>query len=255
MISLDQIKELSNKYKIAESIVAREYFQILFLNELYSKSFAKDIVFKGGTCIRLIYGGERFSEDLDFTVNMSENIFSDKMKIFFTHLANTFPITVKEKDSIIGRTFLLTAEITNFDTKLFVKLDFSFREDVLEPTKNIMMSDYPIITSNYIFALSKNEILAEKIRAIMTREKLRDLYDLWILQELGATIDLSLINKKLKYYNETFNKDAFIKRLASFKLEDFITDLRPFVPYSQRDKLTQLFGFTKEYCLKSVGGI
>ena len=255
MISLDQIKELSNKYKIAESIVAREYFQILFLNELYSKSFAKDIIFKGGTCIRLIYGGQRFSEDLDFTVNIKESLFLDKINVFFNQLTNTFPITVKEKESIIGKTFLLTAEIINFKTKLFIKLDFSFREDVFEPTKSIMMSDYPIITSNYIFTLSKDEILAEKIRAIMTREKLRDLYDLWILQELGATINVSMINKKLEYYKETFNKDAFIKRIETFKLEDFITDLRPFVPYSQRDKLAELFGFAKDYCIKSVESI
>src|SRR3989339_2220987 len=108
MISLDQIKQLSIKFKIDESIVAREYFQILFLNELYTRPFAKNMFFKGGTCIRLIYGGKRFSEDLDFTVTINEKIFSNKISSFFNYFANTFPVTVKE--TITGKTFLLTTE-------------------------------------------------------------------------------------------------------------------------------------------------
>ena len=252
MIAPEQITKLANEFKIADSIVAREYFQILFLNELYAKPFANKICFKGGTCIRLVYGGKRFSEDLDFTVNYSEAEFEKDIVIFFKALANIYPITFKKRESLAGQTYLLTATLPNFKTELFIKLDFSFRENVIEPTQNILRTDYPIITSNFINCLSKDEIIAEKVRAIMSRTKLRDLYDLWIVQELGGKLRLELINEKLKFYQEEFTKDVFIERINGFQVKDFVTDLRPFVPSTERAKLEDLFVFVKAYCIKSV---
>lgn len=252
MMSLNQISDLSKKLKISDSVIAREYFQILFLNELYSKSFSDKIVFKGGTCIRLIYGGQRFSEDLDFTVNMDESKFVANIQTLFDHISNTYPVVIKSKRSIAGKSYLLTAKIEGLEADVYIRLDFSFRENVLEPTKNIIKTDYPIISSHYIFTLSKNEIIAEKIRALMTRNKLRDLYDLWILQELGGKFDADLVNRKLEYYGKRFEIDSFLKRLDSFKINDFVVDLRPFVPFSERDRLKQLFVFVVDYCKKSV---
>lgn len=254
MISISQIKELSKKLNINESVVAREYFQILFLNELYSKSFSNQIFFKGGTCIRIVYGGKRFSEDLDFTVNIDEIVFDTEIKQFFDYLTKTYPISVKAKNSLVGKTFLLTCKIEGFNTDIYIKLDFSFRESVLQPINNIVKTEYPIITSNYFFALSKDEIIAEKVRAIMTRNKLRDLYDLWILQELGGKFDIELVNKKLAYYKESFDKVTFINKIDSFDRKDFIIDLRPFVPVSEREGLGKLFDFVKDYCKRSVEG-
>ena len=87
MLTKEQLHKLSKVYKINESVVAREFLQILFLKELYNQNFSKDIFFKGGTCIRLIYGGTRFSEDLDFTVMMEEEKFMRIIKQFFKELS------------------------------------------------------------------------------------------------------------------------------------------------------------------------
>ncbi len=252
MISIEQIKEFAKKFKINESVIAREYFQLLFLNELYSKSFAGKIYFKGGTAIRLLYGGQRFSEDLDFTVMLNETEFSRIFVDFMGTFTNIYPITYSQKRSISGQTYILSCKIENFDHPITIKLDFSFREEVLEPITVIMKTEFPIITSNYIFALSKNEIIAEKIRALMTRDKLRDLYDLWILQELGGEFDISLINKKLAFYKETFDPEKFISRIENLDPQRFIVDLRPFVPSDQREKLHNLFEFIKEYCIQNI---
>ena len=43
MISNDQIKTLAKKHKINESIIVREYIQLLFLKKLYEQNFSKDI--------------------------------------------------------------------------------------------------------------------------------------------------------------------------------------------------------------------
>lgn len=250
MITLDIIKELSKKYKTNEAVIAREYVQLSVLKELYSLKFSKQIYFKGGTALRLIYGGKRFSEDLDFTVSMDEALFIEGITKVFGNLESLYPYEIKEKETLTGKTYLLTANINGLSAPSYVRLDFSMRESVIEPVESILKTEYPIIVQNFISTLSKNEMLAEKIRAIMARYKHRDLYDIWLLLEIGAVLDIDLVNKKLAYYNETFDKNKLLSALESFKKGDFIIDLRPFVPINEREKLDDFFDYVKAYLVK-----
>ena len=252
MISQKDLNKLAQKYKINESIVAREFVQISFLKELYAESFSKKIFFKGGTAIRLLFGGQRFSEDLDFTVMLDEKEFLPKTTIFFSKLEKLYPFKFKERKTLTGKTFLLSADMPFFKNAIFVKLDFSMRENVLQPTKSILKSDYPVIVQSFIHSLSLDEVFAEKIRAVLKRKKHRDLYDLWILQELGAKKDINLINEKLSYYDEEFEAEELKKRLKIFSKNGFIKDLRPFVPINERDKLGELFEFILVYLERSI---
>lgn len=251
MITQEQLQELTREFKINETVVAREFVQITFLKELYAQNFSKDLFFKGGTAIRLLYGGHRFSEDLDFTFMLGEKKFEKSMGAFFSALSNRYPFKFKERDSITGKTYLLTAQIPVIEPLVYVRLDFSGREDVLEPTNSILKTNYPIIVQNFIRALSKDEILAEKVRALMTRNKHRDLYDLWVLQDLGGVLRPNLIKKKLDYYGEKMDRKRILARLEKFSKEEFIVDLRPFVPLNERDKLGDLFDYVVAYLKES----
>lgn len=51
----------------------KEYLQLLILDHLANSSYVKQLIFIGGTNLRLIHGIDRFSEDLDFDCkDMSE---------------------------------------------------------------------------------------------------------------------------------------------------------------------------------------
>jgi predicted nucleotidyltransferase component of viral defense system len=252
MISKEQAKIFAKNFGVSEYVVLREYLQILFLKHLYEQSFSKELFFKGGTAIRLLYGGERFSEDLDFTVGFSESIFESKMGKFFSFLKKHYDMDVKEREPLAGKTSLLTKKVSFLKNPVYIRLDFSMREDVQEVTKNILKTGYPIIVQNFIFSLSKDEILAEKVRAVLKREKPRDLYDLWVLQELGAKFNLPLIQKKLSYYGENFSKKEFLERIGVFKKESFKKDLAPFISKKDREKLEELFEFVQKYLEKQV---
>lgn len=252
MISLDELKSIAKKLKIDESVVAREYIQILFLNELYSQGFSENIFFKGGTAIRLLYSGTRFSEDLDFTVNMKVENFEESLNKFLSSLSNKYLIKHKEKESITGKTYLLTATIPGFKTDIFVRLDFSFREKVFEPQKKILKADYPILLNSFIQVLSIDEIIAEKIRAIITRDKARDLYDIWVLLQLGGKLNLELVSEKLKYYDEKFDKSKLISKVEAANEEEFVKDLKAFIPINEREKLPELLKFIKEFIKSKV---
>jgi predicted nucleotidyltransferase component of viral defense system len=248
MLTKNQLQQRAKEYKINEYVVAREYFQLLLLKELYSKNFSEKIFFKGGTCIRLIYGGSRFSEDLDFTVEIEKEEFEEEIKKFFKEVGEKYPITFKEKDTIAGKTYLATVKTDFLKQKVYIKLDFSFREKVIKPSKEIIKDNkYPIIFKGFIYCLSIDEILAEKIRALLNREKSRDIYDIWMLLELGAEFKKDMIVKKLKYYDKEYKAEEVIKRIEDQSKDEFEKELRAFVPTNERDKLGELLEYIKEY--------
>src|SRR3990172_452987 len=69
MITQETIRKLAVQFRTSEfPNVVREYFQHLFLSQLYKLERADNLLFKGGTALRVIYGSPRFSEDLDFSI-------------------------------------------------------------------------------------------------------------------------------------------------------------------------------------------
>jgi len=253
MITRDQIHSLAKENKINETVVFREYLQLFFLNELYSQNQSESIFFKGGTALHLIYKAPRFSEDLDFTVDLEEKEFLNFIQKLFAGSSKKEAVTFKEKKTIAGKRFLLTADALVLPYKTFVNLDFSFREKVLDPQKSIIDTYFPIIFTSYIYHLSKEEIFAEKIRALLTRAEGRDLYDLWYLATQGAFFKKELIREKLKYYHlENIGKEDMLKKVKGFSKKDFVLDLKPLVPIDQRDKLESFFDYIQDYLEKKL---
>jgi predicted nucleotidyltransferase component of viral defense system len=227
MITQEQVSVLAKKYKINETVIFREYLQIVFLQKLYQKAPSQNIFFKGGTAIHLIHQSPRFSEDLDFSVISSMSEFNAYIATVLKRMEDEEGVSWKEKKSVAGKQFLLVAEdILPYRT--YIVLDFSFREKVFSNDRSIIQTAYPLLFTSYVYHLSREETLAEKIRAVMTRRKGRDLYD--------------LLRKKLAYYEipEIANSDI-VERVASFPKKDFVLDLRPFVPLNERDRLPEFF--------------
>ena len=64
MLTRRQLSKISIKEGITLHTIERDYIQTLFLYELYKQN--NDFRFKGGTCLRMAYQLNRYSEDLDF---------------------------------------------------------------------------------------------------------------------------------------------------------------------------------------------
>lgn len=253
MITREQIHSLAKKKKINETTIFREYLQLLFLSKLYVKKQSKNIFFKGGTALHLIYRAPRFSEDLDFTVELKEKDFLNFIWKLFKETSEEAAIKFREKKSIAGKRFLLKAEPTILPYETFVNLDFSFREKVISPQKSIIATDYPVLFTSYVYHLSRDEIFAEKIRALLTRTKGRDLYDLWYLITQGAKMDKGLVKEKLKYYHlKNIKRDKILEKIEKFSKKDFVLDTRPFVPLDERNKLGDFFDYIKDYLEKNI---
>ncbi len=247
MITPEQIRTLAARYQINETVVAREYIQLAFLQKFYQKRASQSVYFKGGTAIHLLFGAPRFSEDLDFTVNAAPSEFDTHIQGVLDRMQREEGVEWKPKKSISGQQFLLTAQAPGTSQALHIRLDFSFREEVLFPQRSIIRTDYPVIFTSYLYHLSQDELLAEKARAIMTRRKGRDLYDAWYLMSKGATLDYAVIQKKMAYYNiSEITPTQILDKVLEFPEKEFVTDLRPFIPQNERASLPEFFRYLKD---------
>ena len=247
MITKEEIQRFSQKYKINQTVIFREYLQLWFLSQLYTTGGSERVFFKGGTAIHFLLKSFRFSEDLDFTVQFEVNEFEKLISRIFKKTLQIEGLSIKEKKTITGKSFILVYAGELLEFKVFVSLDFSFREKILSPQKSIFTTDYPIVFTDFVHHLSFEEILAEKIRAILTRKKGRDIFDIWFLLNKGINFDFSLIEEKMSYYPKiSWSKDLTIKTIDGFPLKEFEKDLRPFLPLPERMRIKNLYELIKK---------
>jgi len=86
---------LSKKLQININNIVREYWEMFILDGLYSSTLGTNLIFKGGTALRLIYNSPRFSEDLDFSLLNKIN-FNDFKKIVGDIISKQPELSIKE---------------------------------------------------------------------------------------------------------------------------------------------------------------
>jgi len=244
MITQEQIHELAKKKRIDGATILREYLQILFLKELYARKESQKIYFKGGTLIHLVLYGTRFSMDLDFTSELSSEIIKGVLNRILKILTLEVPgVSIKPSRKKIHHSFsvIFTYLPDDQNVPLNISLDYSLREKpIKKPITTIVKTDFPIVGLPIILHLDWEEILAEKIRAIFTRGKGRDLYDLYFLRYKNIPIDWKMVNEKMKFYSNLRLKvdEAYlIKVIESFNELKLRMDLAQFLPKPEREKL------------------
>jgi predicted nucleotidyltransferase component of viral defense system len=99
-----------------------------------------------------------------------------------------------------------------------VRIDISTRESLIyrQISKNIT-PPYPDIMPYLINTMDPREIAAEKIRAILTRESARDLYDLYFLLRSRNLPKREDVEKKLEYYSKSFDMEEFVSAIDSYE--------------------------------------
>ncbi|MBI2672791.1 nucleotidyl transferase AbiEii/AbiGii toxin family protein [Candidatus Woesearchaeota archaeon] len=188
-----------------------------------SKNTKKELVFKGGTCLYKFYKLDRFSEDIDFSAveHIDVNLLVNFLIVDFGRLGIKAAIYTKKE---LHNSILVTLRIEGPlyagkpMTYANIGIDINMKSQVsLEPEFLSYKSIYPEITEVSSLCMKKEEIFAEKIRAILTRRRARDLFDLYFLIENNVLCDKELIGKKMKYYNEKFDLFKLILNLKSLE--------------------------------------
>jgi len=255
MINTGFINKKASVSQIDRYTIIREYLQLLFLRCFYEEKINNlKIFFKGGTAIRFLFDSFRFSEDLDFTCVGSMKKIRNCLQDILPKLEKEsgFAILLKDEKFFkeVGVGYRLVFQPNELIRQpLGIRLDFSFREKPLEPEVSALsVADYPISPFPLVTHLSKKEILAEKIRAILTREAPRDLFDLWFLSKQKTDLDWRLVEKKMEYYPKVkFDRKILLKKIEAIKIEELKKDLNQFLPENYRQYYPKILKETLDF--------
>lgn len=220
MIDKGRLAEISRIKGLSLGNTEKDYLLDLALF-IISKNINNVLVFKGGTALYKFYGLDRFSEDLDFTARKEFNVdlLLDKMHSSLKHFGIESEMRelkkVHNSVSAVIRTKgpLYTG---NQNTLSKIQVDINFKSTLTKQSPILKhISLYQEISAFDLPVMDLEEIFAEKIRAIMTRNKARDLYDLWFLIKKGVSTTREFIQEKLDYYDEKYSKQKLIESINS----------------------------------------
>ncbi len=192
--------------KIHEQTKIREILQQAALLGLERQGFFKKAAFYGGTALRILYGLDRFSEDLDFTLLKPDHKFDFKpflegMKIELASLGFEMEVTQKVKniETSVQSAFMKINTIklylaigeekksksVNHNDKVQIKLEVDTDPPPFYRLQNRLVLN-PV--SFYVLTLHQSDLFAGKIHAALYRAwkgrvKGRDWYDVvWYIQ-------------------------------------------------------------------------
>ncbi len=163
-----------------------------------------DLAFKGGTALKKAYYPDyRFSEDLDFTLcaDRSHADLTSAFEALFTWLSQQVNLifTLRSAEqSVFESTTLLINYVGPLRARLdarHLKVDITRGELLLYPLSERLVqapySDYP--TNVRLPTYTLEEILTEKLCALIGRTEPRDLYDVYRLFDWND-VDLSFLS-------------------------------------------------------------
>ncbi len=226
MLTLENLKEFTDKNQTRLENIIREYVQHLFLSSLYRIKGSEKLLFKGGTALKIIYGSPRFSEDLDFD---GQNIYDTKL------IDDLFLETVSEIEKVGLEIGLKEAKPTTggylgiITYRLYdIFKEMNFEISLRSGAKN----DYEMATivNDYLPAYSlihspADRIVKGKMAALLDRGKPRDYYDFYFIlrhPELRRCLNLDQDSQK-----------EILERLAK-KETDFKKELSVLLPVSHQ---------------------
>ncbi len=231
MITKKELQECAHLKGLSLGNAEKEYLIDMALLSI-SNHTKNELVFKGGTCLYKFHRLDRFSEDLDFSAITEINVKRLINSIIVDF--EKFGIRVKnyrqkEPYQSLLVTLRIEGPLFTGKTQSYANLgiDINMKSQVyVEPEILSYTPIYQEIPTIHALCMRKEEIFAEKVRAIMTRDKARDVYDLWFLVQKGIKADADLIEKKLEYYKMHFQQEAFTNAIRQ-KNKIWHNELKP----------------------------
>ncbi len=209
IISENELRYLSGLKGFNLIYLEKDYFLTLLL---YLLKDTKGLCFKGGTALNKIFLNQaRLSEDLDFTCQGNIESAKDEILRILKENKDIFPSHSFENQT--RNYFRLKAFYkSHFTGRNYVVMDINAKASILIPPKlQDVKHFYEGVPKFEILTLEINELFAEKIRALITRNQPREYFDTYMLLEKSIKINTELVRKKLKEADEEFDIGRIFK--------------------------------------------
>ena len=188
-----------------QDLIKQEQFELEVLDGLNSVRILEKLVFIGGTMLRLCYGLNRFSVDLDFWLykkSGTEGLFN---------AISTF----------LNRNYVITDSQDKFNTLLFEiksekyprRLKIEIRKKVCGNTEQSIAYSQHSVLQVLLKTLKLEDIMEEKTKTFLERGEIRDVFDVEFLYKKGyeLTENPALLRKLLNKINSFTANDYKVK--------------------------------------------
>lgn len=205
-----------------KSVIIKEMLHLDILKALSNSDLSSQIVFQGGTALRLCYQGGRYSEDLDFVLAdesliFDKNLFREFEKTFADSMLKKYNLQSelvypKNDDGLVQKWVAkILLPIENRKEKINIEIcKIPSYDNSVKSIENFYSNTASDQLDKILLKVeSLEEILADKIVAFGAREylKYRDIWDIKWLDDKNISIDSDLISKKISNYNiENFDE-------------------------------------------------
>jgi predicted nucleotidyltransferase component of viral defense system len=243
-------------YAGMQPVIEKEllHYDILFC--LKEQGFLRNLTFQGGTALRLCYGSNRLSEDLDFAggFDFNSSTVVDMKECLETYIGHRYALDVSVKDPESLRQGV-RQNCINVDKWQISIITSPERRDLPKQKIKIEVANSPsytkdavLLRSNYDFlpdgyssilvpTESMDEILADKLLSLpatTSHVRFRDIWDISWLQQRGAETNVELINNKVRDYglhDYEENVAQLIEKLSTIvQGESFKNEMKRFLP-------------------------
>ena len=267
-MSVQMIRERLASYNcqtaLEELQALREITQEVALAALGRGDFFKHALFQGGTCLRIFYGLNRFSEDIDFILRGPNPRFDLKdalqgvqdelsaygyqMEIADRATADTAVRKAFLKDSSIGKLIQLRhAYQTGLPAKIRIKLEVDTNPPEGTGTA-LEYLDFPFVSA--VAVQDKPSLFAGKVHALLCREyiKGRDWHDFVWYTSQRIDVNETFLSSALNQFgpwrnqhavaNETWVTNELEKKIVSVNWKQAAEDVRRFLPAKEQPSLS-----------------
>ena len=249
MLGIDEIQsffpEPLHKFK---GFMLKEYLQYKILQIVFESSFGNKLVFLGGTCLRIVHGNQRFSEDLDFdNLNLEEKEFetisfeiqnSLEKEGYLVEIQNrfrgAFHCLVKFPK------LLFDSGLSGYEEeKILIQLDTEAQNYEFVPKTHIL-NRFDVFCPIKVAPIEL--LLAQKFFAILNRKrnKGRDFFDVVFIMSKTQTPDYNYLNQKIGVGSGKELKSRILEHCEKINMGEMVADVAPFL-FSEKDKNKVLF--------------
>lgn len=238
------------------AVIEKELLHYDILFALEQAGLLDDLVFQGGTSLRLCYGGNRFSEDLDFAGGLDFNsaMLAEMKHCIERYIGERYGLEVIVKEPQELKTepgyaelrinkwqiAIVTSPENKSMPKQRIKLEVA---NVPAYTKQplSLQVNYQFLPSGYndllVMTETLDEIMADKVISLAATKKYvrnRDVWDLpWLLQQ-GAILNIKLVKRKIDDYKlhdyQPMLEDLIQCLPEIVEGESFLSEMRRFLP-------------------------
>lgn len=217
--------------------IVREYLQYKILSSIYNSTYANQLIFLGGTALRIAYNGNRFSEDLDFdNLGLSAAEF-EALGVIIKKDLELEGLTV-EVQAKLKNAFRLEIKIPEVlyttglsplpNQKILIQVDTVPQNFTYTPVQ-FLVNKFEVFT--HIHVVDKHLLLAQKLYAACNRPRAkgRDFYDIVYLYSIGATPNYEYLTQNIQVGNVDQLKKYLREHTSSFNFAELAKDVAPFL--------------------------